>query len=140
IQLRAIYNIKVINLSLGRQIYESYKTDPLCQEVEKAWLAGITVVVAAGNGGRFDGANTNGYGTIAAPGNDPLVLTVGAMNTESTPLRSDDLMTTYSSKGPTLLDHVAKPDLVAPGNKIFSILVPGATLETTYPSNTVPLA
>ena len=122
IQLKNIYNIKVINLSLGRPIYESYKTDPLCQEVEKAWRAGITVVVAAGNGGRDNSVNENGYGTIAAPGNDPLVITVGAMNTESTPQRSDDLMTTYSSKGPTLLDHVAKPDLVAPGNKIFSIL------------------
>ena len=52
IQLRLLYNIKVINLSLGRPVFESYKTDPLCQEVEKAWQAGITVVVAAGNGGR----------------------------------------------------------------------------------------
>ena len=100
IQLKDIYNIKVINLSLGRAIFESYKTDPLCQEVEKAWRNGITVVVAAGNEGRNNTANTNGYGTIAAPGNDPLVITVGAMNTESTPQRSDDLMTTYSSKGP----------------------------------------
>ena len=45
IQLKLIYNIKVINLSLGRPIYESYKMDPLCQEVEKAWQAGITVVI-----------------------------------------------------------------------------------------------
>ena len=47
IQLRSLFNIKVINLSLGRPVFESYKDDPLCQEVEKAWLAGITVVVAA---------------------------------------------------------------------------------------------
>ena len=86
IQHKAQYNIKVINLSLGRGVFESYKTDPLCQEAEKAWLAGITVVVAAGNGGRYQ--RTNGYFTIAAPGNDPLVLTVGAMNTKSTPSRS----------------------------------------------------
>src|SRR6185437_481222 len=125
---------------LGRPVFESYKTDPLCQEVEKAWKAGITVVVAAGNDGRDNSAGTNGYGTIAAPGNDPLAITVGAMNTESTATRSDDLMTTYSSKGPSLIDHIAKPDLVAPGNKIFSILAPGATLETTEPGNVVPLA
>ena len=49
-------------------------------------------------------------------------------------------MTTYSSKGPTTGDHVVKPDLVAPGNGIFSILVPNATLETTESSNLVPLA
>ena len=58
------------------------------------------MVVAAGKGGRDNSASTLGYATIAAPGNDPLAITVGAMNTESTPQRSDDLMTTYSSKGP----------------------------------------
>ena len=98
IKLQYIYNIKVINLSLGRPIFESYKTDPLCQEVEKAWQKGITVVVAAGNAGRDNSLNNQGYGTIAAPGNDPLVITVGAMNTEGTPQRGDDLMTTYSSR------------------------------------------
>ena len=36
IKLKDTYNIKVINLSLGRPIFESYKTDPLCKEVEKA--------------------------------------------------------------------------------------------------------
>ena len=61
IQLKSIYNIKVINLSLGRAIYESYKTDPLCQEVEKAWLNGITVVVAAGNDGRDLNVDPEGY-------------------------------------------------------------------------------
>ena len=140
IKLQHIYNIKVINLSLGRPVFESYETDPLCQAVERAWQKGITVVVAAGNGGRDNSLNNQGYATIAAPGNDPLVITVGAMNTEGTPQRADDLMTTYSSKGPTLGDNIVKPDIVAPGNRIFSILVPNATLETTYPGNIVPLA
>jgi serine protease AprX len=137
IQNKSQYNIKVINLSVGRGVYESYKQDPLCQEVEKAWLAGITVVVAAGNGGRY--STTNGYFTIDAPGNDPLVITVGAMNTMSTPSRGDDEMTSYSSKGPSYGDHVVKPDLVAPGNKIFSIRVPNSTLETAFPGDIVPL-
>src|SRR5665213_4566509 len=96
ILLKDVFNIKIINLSLGRGIYESYKVDPLCQAVEKAWAAGITVVVAAGNGGRDNIDGTFGYGTIAAPANDPRVITVGAMNTESTPQRRDDMMTTYS--------------------------------------------
>ena len=52
IALKSKYNIKVINLSLGRPVFESYKLDPLCQAVESAWKAGITVVVAAGNYGR----------------------------------------------------------------------------------------
>ena len=47
ISLKSSYNIRVINLSLGRAIYESYKLDPLCQAVEQAWKNGIVVVVAA---------------------------------------------------------------------------------------------
>ena len=50
IQLKNVFNIRVINLSVGRPVFESYKLDPLCQAVEMAWKAGITVVVAAGNG------------------------------------------------------------------------------------------
>ena len=76
IALKSRYNIKVINLSLGRPVLESYQLDPLCQAVESAWKAGITVVVAAGNYGRMNPATTYGYGTITAPGNDPYVITV----------------------------------------------------------------
>src|SRR6185312_7502241 len=82
IALKDYFNIKVINLSLGRPAFEPYSVDPLDQAVEQAWAAGITVVVAAGNGGRAaTGSITNGYGTISVPGNDPLAITVGAMNT-----------------------------------------------------------
>src|SRR5208282_4947363 len=118
IQLKSQYNIRVINLSLGRPVFESYTLDPLCQAVEQAWQAGIVVVVAAGNDGRDNSEGTNGYMTITAPGNDPYVITVGAMKTEGTPTRTDDLIASYSSKGPTAIDHIVKPDLVAPGNNV----------------------
>ena len=137
IQLKYTYNIRIINLSLGRGISESYSLDPLCQAVEQAWKAGIVVVVAAGNSGRDNSMNTNGYATITAPGNDPYVITVGAMNTRATDTTSDDIMASYSSKGPTLLDHVIKPDLVAPGNRIVSLLASGSTLDRNYPKNEV---
>ena len=78
IQFKSKYNIRVINLSLGRRVYETFAQDPLCQAVEAGWNAGIFVVVAAGNEGRNNLAGTSGYGTIAAPGNDPSVLTAGA--------------------------------------------------------------
>ena len=78
IALKSTYNIRVINLSFGRGIPESYTQDPLCQAVESAWKAGIVVVVAAGNYGRLSVNGSNGFGTITAPGNDPYVLTVGA--------------------------------------------------------------
>src|SRR5438445_680916 len=108
ISLKDTYNIRVINLSLGRGVFESYTTDPLCQAVEQAWNAGIVTVVAGGNYGRDNSNNNNGYGTITAPGNDPYVITVGAMKTMGTKDRADDLIATYSSKGPSMLDHVVK--------------------------------
>jgi serine protease AprX len=130
IVLKNTYNIRVINLSLGRNIYESYTLDPVCQAVEAAWKSGIVVVVAAGNGGRTNSYGTQGYASIQAPGNDPNVITVGATKTNGTPNRLDDTIASYSSKGPTLLDHVVKPDVVAPGNRIVSLLAPASALIT----------
>jgi len=137
IALKSTYNIKVINLSLGRGISESYTQDPLDQAVESAWKAGIVVVTAAGNFGRISVNGSNGYGTVACPGNDPLVLTVGAMKSMGTYSRTDDQIASYSSKGPTTYDHVVKPDVVAPGNLVVSLDAHGSTLDTEYPGNEV---
>lgn len=141
IQIKDTYKIRVINLSLGRSVYESYKQDPLCQAVERAWKAGIVVVVAAGNDGRDNSMGTNGYGTINAPGNDPYVITVGAMKPMDTFDRTDDRIASYSSKGPSLVDGVVKPDIVAPGNQVVSLLAkPTVTLATQNPGNFVLLS
>jgi serine protease AprX len=131
IALKNTYNIRVINMSLGRPVFESYTLDPVDQAVEAAWQAGIVVVAAAGNNGRY--ALTNGFGTIVVPGNDPSVITVGAAMTELTPSRADDQIASYSSKGPTTLDHICKPDLTAPGNRLVSLRVAGSALDTTFP-------
>ena len=64
------------------------------------------VVVAAGNNGRDDSMGTKGYATITSPANTPEAITVGAMRDMATTSRSDDLIASYSSKGPTLIDHV----------------------------------
>ncbi len=138
ISLKSQYNIRVINLSLGHGVFESYKLDPLCQAVEKAWKNGIVVVVAAGNNGRFQ--PTSGYGTVTSPGNDPYVLTVGSMKPMGTPQRTDDLIASYSSKGPTMLDHIVKPDLVAPGNLLVSTETSNTTLYNTETSNRIPFS
>ncbi|HEV7519516.1 MAG TPA: S8 family peptidase [Candidatus Angelobacter sp.] len=136
INLKSKYNIRVINLSLGRGVFESYKLDPLCQAVEKAWKSGIVVIVAAGNNGRY--VPTNGYATVTSPANDPYVLTVGSMKPMGTPERTDDLIASYSSKGPTLIDHVVKPDVVAPGNLLVAAETANTTLYNTEPDNQVP--
>ena len=131
ITLKSTYNIRVINMSLGRPIFESYTLDPVDQAVEAAWKAGIVVVVAAGNDGRF--APTDGFGTIGVPANDPAVITVGATMTMGTATRVDDKIASYSSKGPTTLDHIVKPDLIAPGNRQVSLRVKGGTMDKNYP-------
>jgi len=119
------YNIKVVNMSIGAGIYESYWTDPLTLATKKVTDRGITVVAAAGNMGK----NAEGqlqYGAITAPGNAPWVLTVGASSTMGTLTRNDDKMADYSSSGPTMFDFDSKPDLVAPGTGTVSLAVPGS--------------
>lgn len=140
IALKDTYNIRVMNLSLGRPVYESYTQDPLCQAVEAAWKAGIAVVVSAGNDGRDTSYGNDGYSTINAPGNDPFVITVGAMRSMGTAGRADDLIASYSSKGPTAVDHIVKPDLVAPGNQIVSLLAVRGTLPLSNPQNLATLS
>ncbi len=131
IQLKNVYNVRVINLSLGRPIYETCSLDPLCEAVEAAWNNGVVVVVAAGNLGR------NGYSTVLSPGNSPHAITVGCMKTEETYPRTDDLIASYSSKGPTYIDLTAKPDVVAPGNLVVSLLAPNSTLSKEFPGNII---
>ena len=128
---RTTYNIRVINLSLGHPVTEPSATDPLCEEVLKASQAGIVVVASAGNSGKMpDGRPV--LGGISSPGNSPWAITVGALNTWETTGRSDDSVTTYSSRGPTRYDLVAKPDVVAPGNKIVSLEASNSYLSTNY--------
>ncbi|MBV9957001.1 MAG: S8 family peptidase, partial [Acidobacteria bacterium] len=135
IQNRNTYNIRVMNLSLGTPVTQSYRTDPLCQAVSRAADAGITVVVAAGNWGKDSNGNTI-YGGILSPANSPDVITVGATNTQQTNVRSDDVVTSYSSRGPTLVDGIAKPDLVAPGNRIGAAETASSSPNATYSYST----
>jgi serine protease AprX len=62
------------------------------------------------------------------------------MKDMGTATRADDLMASYSSKGPTLLDQIVKPDLVAPGNSIISGVTLGAAIRALHPDNAVPVS
>ena len=90
----------MINLSLGGAVLQSWRDDPLCQAVERAYRAGLVVVASAGNFGT-DAEGRQVWGGITMPGNSPYALTVGALNTNGTPWRSDDTRASYSSRGPT---------------------------------------
>jgi serine protease AprX len=124
---RAAQGIDVVNLSLRSDSSLSYRIDPLNLAVEQVWANGITVVVAAGNQG-------SGARTIAKPGDDPWVITVGASDDHGTASTADDTVVDFSSRGPTLVDGVAKPDLVAPGKSVQSVRSPGSEADLRYPS------
>jgi len=129
---KAQYNIKLMNLSLGHAQTEPMIYDPLCAAVKRAYDAGIIVIAAAGNAGKLpDG--TPVLGGIASPGNSPYAITVGATNTWGTAGRTDDTLTTYSSRGPTK-DGYAKPDVAAPGNKIISLEAANSYIVNHYPT------
>jgi serine protease AprX len=126
------YNIRVVNMSVGAGVYESYWTDPLTLAAKALVEHGIIVVGAAGNLGSDAEGNLQ-YGGVTAPGNAPWVLTVGASSTEGTVGRDDDVLASYSSNGPTFIDFTAKPDLVAPGTGTVSLAAPGSAFYALRP-------
>jgi subtilisin family serine protease len=106
------YGIRVLNLSLVAPARPRFWEDPLNQAVMDAWRAGIVVVAAAGNGGPAPA-------TIAAPGNVPHVITVGADAARG----GEGLVPSYSAAGPTA-DGFVKPEIIAPSGALAIAPVP----------------
>lgn len=119
------YNIRVLNLSLGSDSAQSYKLSPLNYAVERAWDAGIAVVVSAGNSGPD-------ASTVMKPGDDPFVITVGSSNDEGSVAPGDDMVPGFSSQGPTRADGLTKPDVVSPGVHTVSLRSPGSAIDNNY--------
>lgn len=113
IETKDLYHTKIINLSLGTPSNTPCEKDPLCKAVEKAVLAGLTVIVAAGNSGPSEG-------TILSPGISNKVITVGAVDDKKSIDPRDDTLAEFSSRGPTS-DGLLKPDILAPGVNIESL-------------------
>jgi serine protease AprX len=111
--------IRVVNLSLSSAVAESYRTDPLDAAAEAAWFSGIVVVAAAGNDGTVSNA------VSFSPGNDPFVITAGALDDRGTSYLSDDVLAPWSSRG-TTQDGFTKPDVLAPGSKLVAPLAPSS--------------
>ena len=126
---RAVYNIRVVNLSLNSSQYQPYDVSPLDAAAEILWFNSIVVVVSAGN---------NGTATLFPPANDPFVITVGATDDQNTISITDDIVTNFSAYG---LDELGrpKPDLVAPGRNIIAYLpdVNNLTIPVEHPEGVV---
>jgi serine protease AprX len=122
---RSAHGIRVLNLSLGSDSSQDYRLSPLNLAVERAWRAGIAVVVSAGNSGPSSQ-------TVMKPGDDPYVITVGASNDEGTLPIADDKVPVFSSRGPTRSNGFAKPDVLSPGVHTVSLRSPGSAIDQKF--------
>jgi serine protease AprX len=126
------YNIRIVNISFNTTAEISYHESPMNAAAEILWFNGIVVVASAGNKGVADGPNP----ANAAPANDPFIITVGASHEQGTADRSDDTIGSFSASARTL-DGFDKPDLIAPGKDIYSVLSVDSDWDLLYPERTV---
>lgn len=125
----AKYNIRVVNLSINCGEEASYHQSALDAACEILWFNEIVVVCSAGNssavGETYNTANS-------APANDPFVITVGATSENGTSVKSDDKYASFSMRA-TTSDGFRKPEIVAPGTDIYSVLSKSSDWGTLYP-------
>ena len=131
LQNKAKYGIKVANFSMAGASPTSFRFDPLDQAVERLWFNGVTVVAAAGNFGTGTAVDMS-----FAPGNDPFVITVGALDQHQTADPSDDTVASWSAYGFTS-DGFSKPDVAAPGRFMIMPVPLGSTIPKTVPDRVV---
>ena len=129
---KGTYNIRVANFSLHSAARTHFYLDPLDQAVEKLWLGGIVVVAAAGNYGTAGAPS----GVLYAPGNDPFVITVGAVDIGAVADTADDSTAPWSAWGRTE-DGFSKPELGAPGRYMIGPVSANASLKTQRPDHIV---
>jgi Subtilase family len=114
-----------VNLSLGGPFDHTVYGcgfSPICAELRRLWRNGVLVVVACGNEGQLqvqtrDGeVEINTPMSVGDPANLEECIAVGAVNADRPYLYG---VSSFSSRGPTA-DGRAKPDVVAPGERILS--------------------
>jgi serine protease AprX len=132
LQNKTALNIKVANFSLHSSAMNHFYNDPLDRAVEKLWFNGVFVVAAAGNYGSANGPS----GVLHAPGNDPFVMTVGAVDTGKSFWGSDDSNAPWSAYGRTE-DGFWKPEVAAPGRYMVGPVPAKSTLVTERPDHVV---
>src|SRR5438270_2753545 len=129
---KAQYNIRVANVSLHSSYGTNFYRDPLDRAVEKLWFSGVTVVAAAGNYGVAGGPS----GVKYSPGNDPFVITVGAVDMNGTTTTTDDTVPSWSAYGYTY-DGFYKPEVSAPGRYMLGPIPAGSAISVLKAANMV---
>ncbi len=139
-----IMQVHGVNMSFSiRHKVASYACGrtPVCEEAERLVGNGVVVVAAAGNSGRAkylttDNSVDEGYrdASITDPGNAEAVITVGATHRSE---QHNFGVSYFSSRGPTG-DGRVKPDLVAPGEQIYSTVPDNGEAELDGTSMAAP--
>ena len=129
---KSTYNIRVANFSLHSGARNHFYNDPLDRAVERLWFSGVFVVAAAGNYGSASGPS----GVLYAPGNDPFVMTVGAVDLGSSIFSTDDKAAPWSAWGYTE-DGFSKPEIGAAGRYMVGPVPNGSTLVRERPDHVV---
>lgn len=124
------YNIRVANFSLHGSQPSTFRFDPLNKAVERLWFSGVVVVAASGNYGATQ------QGVLYSPGNDPFVITVGAVDINGSIGTGDDFAAPWSAHGSTL-DGFAKPELSAPGRYMVGAVPLDSTLSLERPDRLI---
>lgn len=112
IKYKNLYNIRIINLSVGTYCANKKDIYDLLKWVEKAWDSGLIVLTAAGNKGPKPMS-------ITAPGVCKKIITVGACERYINVGNQNTNYKYYSGCGPTS-ECIVKPEVVAPGANIIS--------------------
>ncbi len=120
------FNVRVALLALDSDSPLPPSLDPLTRSLRRLWAHGVVVVVPAGNHGPD-------AGTISSPGEDPVLLTAGSVDDLGTNDVADDVVSDFSSRGPTRWG-MPKPDVAAPGHHLVSLRAPGSTVDEANPS------
>jgi hypothetical protein len=137
----AIHGVN-LSLSIHHDVanYACGKT-PVCQECERLTRNGVVVVAAAGNQGyaeytTLQGGRDEGFRSVSItdPGNAEDVITVGGTH-RTRPFSYG--ISYFSSRGPTG-DGRYKPDLVAPAEKITSLVPESASKSLDGTSMAAP--
>jgi serine protease AprX len=110
------YDIRVVNISAGGDFEQTYLENSLCQTVERAVRAGMTVVCAVGNAGMAPGH------PVLPPASSPAAISVGGLDDQNSLDRAKRGMY-RSSYGPTI-DGLQKPELIAPGIWVAAPILP----------------
>ncbi len=124
------YNIRVANFSLHSANISRFYDDPLNLAINKLWFGGVVVVAAAGNYGKPDGPS----GVPHSPGNNPFVITVGAVDIGGTQRLRDDKQAPWSAYGRTP-DGFWKPEICASGRYMVGPMSEDSTLSRAKAEN-----